>query len=47
MCSYRSAQEVKDKRKNEDAIAQLESYAVEGNLMTEDEMKVCTFQLIK
>ena len=37
--SYRSSEEVKDKRKNEDAIANLEEYAVQGNLITEEEMK--------
>ncbi len=31
---------MKEKRKNEDAIAQLETYAAEGNLLTEEEMKV-------
>ncbi len=39
-CSYRTAQEVKDQRENNDAIAQLEQYAIEGNLITEEEMKV-------
>ena len=37
--SYRSAEEVKNKRKNEDPIADLKKYAVKGNLMTEEEMK--------
>ncbi len=39
-CSYRTTQEVKDKRKNEDAIANLEECAIQGNLITEEEMKV-------
>ncbi|XP_064405055.1 pyruvate dehydrogenase E1 component subunit alpha, mitochondrial-like [Halichondria panicea] len=37
--SYRTTQEVKDKRKNEDAIANLEECAIQGNLITEEEMK--------
>lgn len=38
--SYRTADEVKTKRKEEDPIVRLEKYAIEGNLMTEEEMKV-------
>ncbi len=38
-CSYRTSQEVKEKRKKEDAIACLEEYAIQGNLVTEEEMK--------
>ena len=38
--SYRSAEEVKAVRKEEDPIKQLETYAEEGNLATEEELKV-------
>ena len=40
--SYRSSEEVKAVREEKDAIKLVEAYAMEGNLATSDEIKVCT-----
>ena len=39
--SYRDASEVQAVRKERDPINLLTAYALEGNLVTEDELKVC------
>ena len=41
-CSYRPAEEVKAVRDKSDPIKLLEAYAIEGNLVTPEELKVIT-----
>lgn len=46
MCSYRDSAEVRAVRKERDPINLITAYALEGNLVTEDELKVtlvCTY----
>ena len=38
--SYRKASEIQEMRKERDAIKTVKSYALEGNLATEEELKV-------
>lgn len=38
--SYRKASEIQEVRKERDAIKTVRSYALEGNLATEEELKV-------
>jgi len=40
LASYRRASEIQEVRKERDAIKTVRSYALEGNLATEEELKV-------
>ena len=46
LSSYRSAIEVKGVRETRDPLKKCEELALELNLMTSDEIKVCTVHLI-
>ena len=41
--SYRTRDEVQEVRKTKDPISMLKSFMIEGELATEEEIKVCNF----
>ena len=41
LSSYRPTEEVQGVRRERDPIKKVEKYALEGNLITEEELKVC------